>query len=79
MDCNYSGFFFLTSVLKYQELLLSLCQHHAWASHFKVLQQSLFVMGKAMSDELSCMRTGLVSRVVFSGIECDKIVGRTGK
>ena len=30
-------------------------------SHFKVLQQSFYVMGKAFSGELSCMWTGLVA------------------
>ena len=39
----------------------------AWAlalvSHFKVLHQSFYFMGKALSGELSCMRTGLVSCV----------------
>ena len=29
------------------------------ASHFEVLRESFFVMGKALSGELSCMGTGL--------------------
>ena len=32
----------------------------AWASYFKVLRQSLFVIGKALTGKLSCTRTGLV-------------------
>ena len=36
------------------------------ASHLKVIRQSFFyVMGKALSGELSCMGTGLVLTVVF--------------
>ena len=30
------------------------------ASHFKVLCQIFYVMGKALTGKLSCMRTGLV-------------------
>ena len=33
----------------------------ALASHFKVLRQSFYVMGKALSSKLSCAGTGLVS------------------
>ena len=31
------------------------------ASHFKILPQSFFVVGKALSGELSCMGTGLIT------------------
>ena len=37
----------------------------AWASHFQVFTPKiLYVMGKALSGELSCMLTGLVTRDV---------------
>ena len=32
-----------------------------WASPFKALRQSFYVMGKVLSGELSCTRTGLVT------------------
>ena len=41
---------------------MTLTSVSAWAlaSHFKVLHQNfLYVMGKALSGELSCMGTGL--------------------
>ena len=51
---------FSSPVKKYRELLLSLLMLML-ASHYKVLCQNYFyLMGKALSGELSCIRTGLV-------------------
>ena len=48
----------------------------AWASHLKVLRQSFFVMGKALSGELSCKGTGLVnqySRLLLSPLRMELV------
>ena len=50
---------FISSVRKYRELLLSLwCQ--GWCHTSKFYIKDLYVMGKALSGELSCMGTALV-------------------
>ena len=44
-----------------QKNFVTLTLASALVSHFKVLHQSFYIMGKALSGELSCTGTGLVS------------------
>ena len=56
------GQVFSSPVQKYRELLLSLWRRH-WRHTLKFHVKVIYVMGKALSGELSCMGTGVVVHV----------------
>ena len=57
---------FILPVRNYRELLLKVVVTLKWAwewASIETLQQVFYVVGKALSGELSCMQTGLVNQV----------------
>ena len=51
---------FYLAYMKIQKTTVALTLASVLASHFKVLCQSFYVIGKALSGKLSCRGTGLV-------------------
>ena len=49
-------------------IVVSLMPVWALASHLTVLHQTFFVMGKALSGELSCTGTCLVRKMILFGV-----------